>query len=91
MWSGVGFGTFLLLSFGPMFGGAGSPFIGTLYTILVFPLHLFGFLFILVTGKPIGEIRFGLLVLLFTLPLTYGLIGWGIGRLVSRTRGRKWI
>lgn len=91
-WIGSGFGLLLLVAFGPLFGGAGGVLIGVVYTFLVFPLHLLGGLIVLIFNKPIGEMRFGLLLLLLSLPISYGVIGWIVGRMIAKwKRGQKYL
>ncbi len=68
------FGVGLVLLFGPIFGGLGTPFLDTLYQVLIFPMVLLGF----VVGG-LGNIPGGI-VLGFILTIgMYSFIGFHVG------------
>lgn len=86
---GAAFGFVLLIFFGPIFGGAGNDIVAAVYTVLIFPLHIIGIAIYFVAGKPVGEIPYGLLLLLFTLPATYAALAYFLCRLFNKMRRRE--
>ena len=77
IFGGITFGLFLGILFPPIFGGIwGDSFFADIYNVLIFPLHLFGHLFLWISGKAIGNVPYGILLLLLTMPITYGFLAW---------------
>lgn len=75
IFGGIIFGLLAGILFPAVFGGAGGSILAAVYSIVIFPLHLFGYLFLWVSGVAIGNVPYGLVFLLLTMPATYGLLG----------------
>lgn len=73
---GVVFGALLIFTVGPALGAPLPAVAGAVLNILLFPLHLWGAIFLWVTGTPAGQTPYGLLFLALSLPVTYGLLAW---------------
>ena len=85
---GIVFGLLAGMLFPAVFGGAGGSVFAAVYSVVIFPLHLFGHLFLWLSGTAIGNVPYGLVFLLLTMPATYGLLGGGLCW-VLRVRKRR--